>query len=1064
MTLQPSPWTALREIYSHSKQRNRDAILAQFDFVYEVVRETCPSLLEPDTKTVFSAKGAAIIQKRLEQGAKVKEFQQRNRLFIQGLQRIKEQYKGEIFIPAPYVQVKRTESLLTPEMFQSNALYTEVERRFLADLETKPPQLLREQLGQILLCAILYGGLLNPSWWGPWLKSLPKLTTCRGVTWLTCEKTRRRAREDDGLNRQIIPMRWVADPLTELLLRRWLGTCDKKIDRSKGPRPETCLKTYLLRIGITVPESKPFKTLLCAAQTHLLLQGIEPFLLGCASGKLSSTPLPEAGWLRLHTGLIPKALPPLPDSSIQNENREADSGKHVALHSKLSWKHGAATLKDQQRYFLALKRAVFLKKSYPKQTMSTSVKVVRQFLETHQGQLFPALELMALWSLDLLTFHRENVNNRQVFYRRLKPVSVRRYLQSIGEQLLNEAEDKNLLEMAGEELEELYLEVTTYHRNKQEETYCGFVLARFQDFIKTNLGAEDADFSEILKTHPGEGSVARANLITPDHFDKIRDSLGWRRKNLSRMQRLRLLITILAYRCGLRRSEVRYLRLADLRGEASPELLVRTNRFADLKSTSSRRKYRLKSMLTSEELDLLMDWRQERDNEEKASPKGVLLFCLPHAGHIPVREQVFSDITEILRKVLNDPTLVFHQLRRSAANNLLLRLLPLPESVKTHPFFKHPLFSPTACDSLKRSLLGHERSGRKVLYAVAALLGHATPETTLRHYLHCSEWLLGTALSQRQRQPRLSLSALLKLTGLKPAMAYRIRARHPGEDWLALDFLPTVRKSAAAAQTEALLQAVIPVDIPESAQTKETLALPAWQSTLLAINEVQAGASPTVVAHKRKFPVPLVITWVNIADKVRKLTNRLGNSRFDSNQGKSPYFPTKPNDPRDCQMVEDIFSAARGLSDDERSLVGEGLHLFLTQYGYQSSSPRFTSVTGALKYLEFLRLLGITAAKVKVMLFLPKEKQDTDEGACIQHWSDALALPAGNFSISTRNPGKTPFGSVVLIAVNSSESRPPSQMASYGYRCGVILLLILIFSGLTTALEGTGGSEMFTSV
>ena len=162
MTLQPSPWTALREIYSHSKQRNRDAILAQFDFVYEVVRETCPSLLEPDTKTVFSAKDAAIIQKRLEQGAKVKEFQQRNRLFIQGLQRIKEQYKGEIFIPAPYVQVKRTESLLTPEMFQSNALYTEVERRFLADLETKPPQLLREQLGQILLCAIRYGGLLNP--------------------------------------------------------------------------------------------------------------------------------------------------------------------------------------------------------------------------------------------------------------------------------------------------------------------------------------------------------------------------------------------------------------------------------------------------------------------------------------------------------------------------------------------------------------------------------------------------------------------------------------------------------------------------------------------------------------------------------------------------------------------------------------------------------------------------------------------------------------------------------------------------------------------------------------
>ena len=125
----------------------------------------------------------------------------------------------------------------------------------------------------------------------------------------------------------------------------------------------------------------------------------------------------------------------------------------------------------------------------------------------------------------------------------------------------------------------------------------------------------------------------------------------------------------------------------------------------------------------------------------------------------------------------------FHHLRHSFANWLLLALLAADNGALLDS--PNPLISNGAPDlaritAIKNSLFPRmlgmgPAPTRKNLYMVSALLGHLSPETSLRHYVHLLDWLAG-------REVDIALAATLagssvkdlgKVCGLSASMPYK---------------------------------------------------------------------------------------------------------------------------------------------------------------------------------------------------------------------------------------------------------------------------------------------------
>ncbi len=321
------------------------------------------------------------------------------------------------------------------------------------------------------------------------------------------------------------------------------------------------------------------------------------------------------------------------------------------------------------------------------------------------------------------------------------------------------------------------------------------------------------DTKQIESDQYGKGpSLVNADYISEPEFELIRAALYYQGDTTdavsASLRNVCLVVSTLSYRLGLRRSEVALLATSHIALiHNQPDLLsVQWWCARRLKTDSSTRTLPLKGLLSPQEsawLNLLITARQKglwvieeifdlstleleriigkyRIADGKSAP-GAFLFINEDEKAVQTGvDDIVNTIHKAIRAVTDQKKeLRFHHLRHSCATNTLMLLLSerLPHSKlflidhmygnravkETLAIMKNAQMRISDFSSLstciqdfdtrsikvRDALLNDSRVSISEVYAVSRLLGHSSPITTLKSYIHVMQVLLGAFSHER---------------------------------------------------------------------------------------------------------------------------------------------------------------------------------------------------------------------------------------------------------------------------------------------------------------------------
>nr|WP_320050058.1 tyrosine-type recombinase/integrase [uncultured Desulfuromonas sp.] len=688
---------------------------------------------------------------------------------IQGLEEGKKQLGWNVPVPTWPTIVPKPQNRVRQPIMARLPRFREVEEAFLRELEYDCPHDPVVQFGQVLLSAVLYGGLHHLRWVTPFVQALHEqwFYRCNDMLWLDLWVGARpvKQREQWLLQRDASNYRrWIADPLSHLLIRRLEDVCNGHEEPFDALFVYQSYEKHLFEVtGYKLPG---LRELLTWANCWATLN--QPaFLAAYLANEIESASLPDPVWMRLLTG---HHYPSVTSSKNSSEFRSYQG--------------------EANDYFgqIALIKAV-RKGIHERSTQSNAAIItwLNDFLQSHSKELYPASKLMCLWAMQMFSERKYEREGRQK--KPEQPATVLRYLGCIGQHILQQSGALDFTSLDGEELQDLveqWIEQSRYFCVDAEKMTpwglrrMNYFVDRLNQFLAFAHLFHDAPFVAIhldgIRGQVRQSPGVRANVMTVNEFVRLRDVLGFKSSKLGRIDRIALIWVILAFRTGLRISEIYGLSLGDLQGDEKYELLVQPNSYRQLKTESSCRRIPLYALLPEEELSFLREWQSFRLKELGATFKSPLFTAGPLALYPYRREPVLAMITPAIKQVTGDQGMVFHALRHSFANWMLVKLVVSDtcESKTLPHFLAANEFTSPQRETLKRNLLHNEPSGRKSLYLTAHLLGHADTETELVSYIHCCDWLCWQHFRRPSCMPPISAKAVAKIVGCSTPNGYKI--------------------------------------------------------------------------------------------------------------------------------------------------------------------------------------------------------------------------------------------------------------------------------------------------
>lgn len=358
--------------------------------------------------------------------------------------------------------------------------------------------------------------------------------------------------------------------------------------------------------------------------------------------------------------------------------------------------------------------------------------------------------------------------------RALKPSSVRRYLNSFGAWLIELAGDLDPM-IVDEPTLMARMEVLEVLATQDVGGIRRLALQEFLDFA-SGYGMAPVDLRDWWAAIREDG-IPDANLLTPAEFARVLVALdaAFAQGDPYRRRRTRA-IALLAFRAGVRWGELCGLRLGDVRILGRGRWQGVSVRITTSKTANGPRELPLHQLLPREELQELVAFVVELRAGQYGVRKGAdLLFGEPDAPmQAPLRATTRDVIQVAMRRASGDPSLVFHHLRHSTANWVLLHLMGHLHSGALASVSEGMPAPPADARSYHAWVLGHD-DHHVTGVVLAALLGHLDVGVTLAHYIHLVEFLLARAT--RQQPLPLSDRAKASLLGIQPASLQRRRLR-----------------------------------------------------------------------------------------------------------------------------------------------------------------------------------------------------------------------------------------------------------------------------------------------
>lgn len=929
----------------------------------------------------------------------------------------------ELCPPPVSSYVPREQGPYSPPAFSHNLAHARGLKRFLlSSLEKEYVLDEKAQVGRILCSSVLFGGLLSKASLEALIRQVGEpLNIVRDIAYLDLRLSWR-GHED------MEERRWFPDALTELLLLVYSGTPESS---DKLGTPWECIKQFLTEAGC--PKKQRPKTLydLLNAVTLELRLVLPPMLLTYATRGCISHSLKPHAWLRIQG--LPLQENTAADAPVAQAFVKLDDAKETGTLEEAAW--------------LGALRACLRSSSKP--SARSALKAFRATAEYEDGG--PLAAYLTGWADELLS-------HGSMIGRPLQLSTVYQYVTSLGNRLAGLPQSGEFPRLGAEAIEELYVQVLESAETRGLRQKLARILRELHHYLVSQHEIVEID-PDILGARDGLAPVD-ANLITHDEFERIltlldRSGLELIHPDLATIAQL---VCILAFRTGLRRSEVQKVRLIDLQGTVDPELLIRPHATRRLKTHNSTRRVPLRELLGPEELVLLFAWNDKRLAQERARPWSEYLFSIPAKGYAFVAEEVLFDIIHrAMREATGDPSVRFHHFRHSCGSWLTLAFVAADQGYPTG-YFTHLPLTRRWLDGAKvfrEAWYRHGQPTRKHLYSVCALLGHGSPDITLEHYIHWCDVLLAHALKRHTAKDTASLLIpAARLYGWLPkSSTYRLAKT--GSHALLKRLREDRRHRCLVIDIPPLGRAVAMNENSNDIQESDVTAMIKRIWNALYMHSLH-GTPLEELGERYGFRKDDIDTYIQRASAIARLPSGRGKKGFRHRMvkvlvDKSGSIIKKrllcPIEPKRGWEAEDARIMLRKLGElaasDPDTLLW-GLHHYLNSAWASFNDVVAKNNQDANSYFRFLKRLGIADDHLKLYLYVKPTATSGATQKVFDRWRNTLPASIRSIPLTRVRVRKRDLRSPgwLGIAVIPRTHRHPSEDASPGFRYAILMYAI----------------------
>lgn len=720
-----------------------------------------PALYNGEREKVITKKNMHIIMDDIKEHGDFGAINYKRNLFESIVKAAKEQYGWKSVPIYHFILRKRESARFSSYRFLNRSKFKKIEDvlwRTIVNIKFLTPD---ERGIQIALTAIIYGGLIDKSLVVSFVnKSIKDISGFNEYLWIDLP-----ANEKKAVPKTI--QRWFPDPISAQLLRKYSidavkrkSTCSlEKFLISEVECDEAILWLSILDFlkkynddDIDLPESLSMLLNWAYSDYNATLP---PYLVDVAYGRTSSYSMTENAWLRAVTGKQTLTDTDLLQSCVIDDVDFNDNDVENNVRVKVS---------SQELFnFNKIKIAI----------LSDDIDNIKQCIDDLYSSLSPMTK-------HICDYYKLLLEGKAPGRHKQKGASIQKYFR-YSEDLIAFARGRDIKSMSSDSIESLYEDVFGKQLTINHQSNSGYFIKGLHTYLinKYNHG-NDCHIPNIyfdeLDGYVSKRHSVNANVLTPSHYNRVLVELCPAHSFDNRLDCIRYFMTVLGYRLNMRRQEIRRLRLCDVR-ILKTQLFIRVVNTEDgkVKSLSGWRWIPAHDLFDSNELLQLREWHKYRLNEVDKTRE--LLFTSTKDDHSMISSYItFNVILNVLRKVTGDENIRFHSLRHSFATWLLISIeanrIPKILDRRFNIFSK----SNGLEQADYQTMLDSRKPTKKLLYQLALLMGHSSPNMTLLHYVHSCDWILHHWCCKRV--PRLTVEQLSPLVGVNTREVNKIVKSH----------------------------------------------------------------------------------------------------------------------------------------------------------------------------------------------------------------------------------------------------------------------------------------------
>lgn len=670
--------------------------------------------------------------------------------------------------------------------------------------------------------------------------------------------------------------RWIADPATEVLIRRFthLGLLPLPSGQRGSSSLSSEITPFLSHVTSRMPvHPKEAQQLLILASRGMLIDHFAPDVTSIALNEIENVPLPSTTWLRVLTGRLrtPENLPPL---SIQPK-------AHQPFHGRISdsrvWKFihclkGAVAWNPEQRRSEGVtepRKSSDILKDYKNNLVSEVATIRRDILKHYADK---GEDGSSSYSLVLCRYAEDLVSRGGPVRESLAAATIASYFKDVSESLETLAVS-DVRQLPADARQEAYTRAILA-ATVGNQGGVAIAVKLFERTLQIHFDIDDeVDWSEVPVVSRGKLGVD-ANLVDPATYQALWEALKVVVCNEEEFRPLWQSLAAILYRFGLRRGEAHELTLADIQllKDRRIRLNVAPSLLTSLKSRQAIRRIGPVTV-TTEEWTVIEAFIAQRKQESmyRRNLRDVYLFAWPGRGsQLLHTDTLFDPIKKILHWITGDETLRIHHFRHGFASRLFAA-------------GRSPLAS--LDESRTRGELWLECFKQDGAWVRAFELGHLNPMESISTYCHVAE-LVHYHYSRHvvaERLPKQFLSALAGLSSRSVERnALRQKTGETGTD--AADGVGTMLDSARRAWPleSGLPEGRLPQDIKVKRAPDMMIDMPPapvfpvrknirFADALQVIRDRLCNRLDITHWEQRGIPATQIREWIHLIDKLTAL-------------------------------------------------------------------------------------------------------------------------------------------------------------------------------------------------